>query len=750
MPSPLRLVVDAAVRGYARLERWIFAILGVAFIISFVVLLLRFRGEATLMVPASGGTYIEGSIGDLLPINPWFTVNNDVNRDLVTLIFAGLLTYNPQTQKIEEDLATLEVSKDGKIYTAHLKDLLFWHDSTAESRHPVTADDVVFTFQTVQHSEFPNTLLRRNFQGVQIEKINDKTVQFRLEQPYSFFPSNLTLGLLPKRAFEGVPVSKLDQSLDFGFSPIGAGPYRFKSIVQTELSTEVTLEKFSRANMPEYHLDRIVLRIFPDYTTLLSDVRNVDGIRLVPHTEQGPAIPQRFSTLQYSLPQYVAVFFNLDRQALKDQKLRLGLQLGTDKQVIAQDVGQSILVDTPLLAIDTSDWRYQFDAEAAQGALFESQWYFPEKIRLQLLLEQHEAGVLGPVRVPPITLLGTGAVLTLSGSLQGIDIRSKVNGIPLMRQPSSSGSWIVALPTHAKGTGSLKLGTNLVRLTDPSGKILDSAYVWRTTSEQEYARASVEQELLRLFLASREKAIPEQDRISIKDMFIERSFLRRRRAEDPVGVRINDAGQRLSLTLLTSPSPPQYAEVAEDLQKQWAQLGVEVRVEIPETRTAFEDRLLQRDYDLLLFGQSLLDNLDSYPYWHSSGIQKLTGNRRDLRLDAYNLSQYASFETDTLLETLRKTTNATEQQDTLRKLHDIFRRDVPTIILYSPLYTFAYRNDIEGIDLGKLSLHSDRFLTLNEWYVKKDRIFKEGEGWFSFISWLLSLVQPGAAPETDD
>src|SRR3989338_5187917 len=254
-------VINASLKRYVRWERWVLLVLGSLFLLSLAISLTKFYFAETMLVPATGGTYIEGSVGELAPLNPWFTVTNDVNRDIVSLVFAGLLKYNPQTKAIEEDLATLEASKDGKVFTVRLKENLFWHDSTKEKPHPVTADDVLFTFKTIQDGAFPNSLLRQNFKGVSIERINDRTVQFRLEEPYSYFTSNLTIGLLPKASFDGIPIENLDQALDFGFEPIGAGPYKFKSIIQTDLSSEVTLERFERQLSPIYRLDRIVLRI---------------------------------------------------------------------------------------------------------------------------------------------------------------------------------------------------------------------------------------------------------------------------------------------------------------------------------------------------------------------------------------------------------------------------------------------------------------------------------------------------------
>ncbi len=731
---------------YVRFERRILATFAGLFIVSLSILLMRFYWSTTHLVPSIGGTYIEGSVGELKPLNPWFTVQNDVNGDIVSLVFSGLLRYNPDTNAIEEDLATYSVSQDGKVYTVKLKEGVKWHDSTIDSPHPVTADDVVFTFDTMKDPAFPNSFLRQNFRGVTTEKIDDRTVQFRLDQPYGFFTSNLTLGLLPKKSFEGVPVKLLNQALDFGFSPIGAGPYKVKTISQTYLSTEVTLQRFERPVTPAYHLDRLVFRIFTDYRSLLSDSRNLDGIRLIAHTDDGKSIaPDRFSTVDYTLPQYVALFYNLDRSALKDQKLRLGLQLGTNKQEIVDTLGLAHIVDTPFLELQQEAWQYKFDQAAAQGALFESSWYYPEKIRLQRLLEQREANTTGILKVEPIVLLDTGAALTVSGVGNGVSGKDRINGVALRSNPTQSGGWIAALPTHG-GTGALKIGMNLIKLVDERGKVLDSAYVLRTANGAEFQRAAAEQRLMESFLSTKAGSLKGDQAVTSGDMILDTGYLRRRKTEDPVSIRINDRGDQLNIRLLTSPQPETYHVAANLVAEQWRELGVNVAVDVPTTRGEFEEKLLKRDYDVVLFGQSLLDNLDSYPYWHSSGVQKMTGKRADLRLDAYNLSQYATFESDLLLEQIRGNTSVKQRQELLKKLQEAFRTDVPAVFLYSPVYTFAHREDIQGIQVGRLSLHSDRFRTLYRWYIKQDRVFKPGVTWLSFFSWMFGFSKESSVP----
>ncbi|MFA7681605.1 MAG: ABC transporter substrate-binding protein [Candidatus Peribacteraceae bacterium] len=718
-----------------RWERIVLLVCIVAFLISALILTQRFIAANTILRPAPGGTYIEGSVGEIQQLIPWFTVTNDVNRDIVSLVFSGLLKYNPETQKIEEDLATLEVSPDNRIYTLTLKEGIAWHDSTPEDPHYLTPEDVLFTFQTIQDPQFPNTLLRQNFLGIDIEQINERTVRFRLEEPYSFFTSNLTLGILPKRSFEGIPVAKIDQALDFGFHPIGTGPYAFRSLIQTELSTEITLERLDQSTDTPYNLSRVIFRVFPDYSTLLSDIRNLNGVRLVPRNDDGkPIIPRMFQTVDYTLPQYVALFFNLDRPILQDQKLRLGLQLGTNKQALVEGIGESLIVDTPLMEIDLADWRYQFDPNAARGAFFESNWHLPEKVRLQRLLEIREANTVGSLSIDPIVLLDTGAVLTITGSMLQVASGATVNGLPVVQHPTATGAWIVNLPTHG-GTGSLLLGLNMIQLQNPNGSILDSAYVWRTNKPALYRKAAEEQQLVDLFIQSRD-AVDSENKLTVEDLYIENGMLRRRLSTDPQDIRVNNNGEKLSLVLLTSDAPSQYRHIAEVIRDQWAQLGVHVGIEVPATREDFEKKLLAREYDILLFGQSLLDNLDSYPYWHSSGVQKLTGERNDLRLDAYNLSQYSSLKADTLLEVIRQTSDEEERDTALNELRDIIRQDVPAVFLYAPQYTFAYTRNLQGVVIGNLSLHSDRFLTLRNWFLKQERVFKPGKSWFSFIPWL--------------
>lgn len=732
----------------SRTERIVLGVLCVMLTLSLVMLMRQFYVENTDKVAQPGGTYIEGSVGEVLPLNPWFITGNDVNRDILSLVFSGLMKFDPATGKVVDDLAEVKISSDNRIYTATLKPDLFWHDTSSDHPHPVTADDVMFTFETIQKAGFPNPILQQNFKGVEIEKIDERTVRFRLSKPYSFFTSNLALGILPKMSFDGVPVEKLNQALDFGLHPIGAGPYSFVSLLQTDLSTEVTLKRFNRAGMTPYNIDRVVLRVFPDYQALLTDIINMNGVRQVPRNAEGqPILPRRFTPMAYTLPQYVGLFFNMDRSIPSDRNVRLGLQLAVNKQQIVDALHESKVVDTPLLEIDLGDWRYKFDAASAQGAFFESSWNMPEKVRLQRLLEQRETNRVGSLSgAPRVALLSTGATLTLTGSNAGLKFPVFINGIPVQTGSllpdgtvqSFSGSWMVKLPAGGGMSGSLKLGLNILKLTDAKDDLVDSAYLERFADARIFARAAAEQQLVARFVEDRDAPADKSDRITVQSIYLESGFLRKKNANDPPHTRINDAGKPLTITLLTSNKPASYQRIAADIKKQWEAVGASVTLDVPATSKEFEDKLLKREYDVVLFGQSLFDNLDSYPYWHSSQIQERSDPAK-LRLDAFNLSQYASFEADTLLGRIRETSDTKSRDSALKELNTLWKKDIPAIVLYSPLSIFAHDDAVHGIALKGLSLHADRFAHFDEWYVTTKRRFKEGKSWLSFPGWVVGL-----------
>ena len=70
------------VAAMSRIERTILGVLAGVLCVSLGVLMLQFYHENTVFVGVQGGTYIEGSVGEVRPLNPWFVTGNDVNREI--------------------------------------------------------------------------------------------------------------------------------------------------------------------------------------------------------------------------------------------------------------------------------------------------------------------------------------------------------------------------------------------------------------------------------------------------------------------------------------------------------------------------------------------------------------------------------------------------------------------------------------------------------------------------------------------
>ena len=99
----------------------------------------------TKPIPAIGGTYTEGVVGQPAYINPLLSQTSEADADIATLIYSGLFAYDAQGQ-IQPNLADhYVVSEDSLTYTVTLKDGIRWHDG-----EKLTAQDVAFTLNIVK------------------------------------------------------------------------------------------------------------------------------------------------------------------------------------------------------------------------------------------------------------------------------------------------------------------------------------------------------------------------------------------------------------------------------------------------------------------------------------------------------------------------------------------------------------------------------------------------------------------------
>jgi peptide/nickel transport system substrate-binding protein len=381
LKSGLKLA-KKTVKSYSDKEKTISILLLVVFLLSgWKILSGNWEGRDIVNVVQGGHNYNEGLIGEIQHLNPVFADLNEVDRDISSLVFEGLSKFD-DTGKISENIATHTLDETQTIYTFVLHDDLTWHDGEL-----VTADDIYFTYHDIiQHPEFENPILKNSFSSVTVEKINEKTVTMTLNDPNSFFFTQLTIGLLPEHILKDVPVTDLDTH-EFNQNPVGNGPYEVKSPYQvnSDGSSEVKLNYYNNywtGASPD--ITEINFVAFPTYEELLEGRGRIHGAARVPKYRLEETTEERFAAYEYQLPQYTALFMETDDDRLLKRNLRLAIQKSINKQEILEAVGYDHLIDTPLLELDQEDWIYQANSEEAMGALYDEGWFLDEETGLRM------------------------------------------------------------------------------------------------------------------------------------------------------------------------------------------------------------------------------------------------------------------------------------------------------------------------------------------------------------------------------
>jgi peptide/nickel transport system substrate-binding protein len=302
------------------------------------------------VVPTSGGEYSEALIGQPKYINPLFASANDIDADISSLIYSGLFKYNNTQQKLRPDLAAdYTVSDDGKVYDITLRQDVKWSDG-----EPLTADDVVYTFETIQDEEVGSPLIS-SFQGTAIERTGDYSVRFTLKEPFAPFLSTLTVGILPQHIWINIPPSGIRLAKN-NLQPVGSGPWKFNKLTKDSSGNiqNYTLERNTLyyQNLP--YLKTLTFKFFTDFTQAASSLKSQDisAISFLPNDLTDKITGKNFVSYQFELPQYTALFFNQDSVlVLKDNDFRLALNVAIDKNKIVSESlhNKGEVINSPIL-----------------------------------------------------------------------------------------------------------------------------------------------------------------------------------------------------------------------------------------------------------------------------------------------------------------------------------------------------------------------------------------------------------------
>lgn len=291
----------------------------------------------TVPVPAAGGTYVEGLLGQPTYLNP-LLAHQETDLALVRLVYSGLYKYDHNGQLVPDLAAAMpEISEDQKQYIVKLKNNVKWHNDKL-----FTADDVIFTFQILKDQAYKSPL-RPLWLSTNLEKINDFEVRFSTKDISGPFIYNLTLPILSKFVWDKVEPQNFLLSKN-NLEAIGTGPYAIKEITKLPSGKikSISLESFSNYFEGKPKIDTIVIKFYDNEQDILNAFhsREIQGFgydslanNLYLEKQQKDA-----RLLQITLPQYQLVLFNLNQPILADVKVRQALSEAVNKQQIIDEV----------------------------------------------------------------------------------------------------------------------------------------------------------------------------------------------------------------------------------------------------------------------------------------------------------------------------------------------------------------------------------------------------------------------------
>ncbi len=335
--------------------------------------------------PAVGGVYTEALIGRIQRLNPILDLFNQTDRDIDRLIYSGLVRFDSRGMPQKDLASEWAISADATLYTITLREDALWHDG-----EPVTSDDIIYTFSKLQDEDFPGPEDLRDFwKAVNIVRLDERSVQFQLPEPFAPFLDYLAVGLLPDHLLRGVSAGELVDH-PFNLAPVGTGPFRFdRFILEDESIRGVSLSAFEGYYGRRPFMERVEFYLFPDSSEALDAYQ--DGTVLGIGTIDNQILTEVLAMPQMNLhtarlPRMGIIFLNLKhpvKEFLADKQIRKALMQALNREHIIHLAfdGQGIVPTGPIMpgtwAFAESLQQHPFDPEEAARILDDEEWTLP-------------------------------------------------------------------------------------------------------------------------------------------------------------------------------------------------------------------------------------------------------------------------------------------------------------------------------------------------------------------------------------
>ena len=233
------------------------------------------------------------------------------------ILYEGLTGYDFDGNLINKMCETIEANDDATVWQVTLRDGLTWHDGK-----PVTADDIVFTYERILDPKNPGsgapTLAGLKPGGT--VKTGDLTAEFRLEAPNVLLPELL--------AFRGCAMVPVDYDPK---KPIGSGAFKLTEFKPGEQFKFLPFAEY-REGAP--YVDDLTMIEFADEGARVNALLggDVEAISQLPTAQTGVIEGAGMNVLNAETGGWRPFTMRTDQKPFDDVRVRQAFRLIVDRQ----------------------------------------------------------------------------------------------------------------------------------------------------------------------------------------------------------------------------------------------------------------------------------------------------------------------------------------------------------------------------------------------------------------------------------
>lgn len=323
--------------------------------------------------PRRGGTAVLGSISDVDSWNEYLS-RQSFAGNLLRRIYLRLAEEQGDARERPPSFAPLlaeswEFSADGRALTFRLRDAS-WSDG-----QPITAADVRFTWTAQTAAEVPwiNAESKSGITDVTVDDARTVTFHFAAVHPFQLADA-VEGGILPEHVFGRVPFAEWVNH-DWSAAAVGSGPF---ALERHAPGHEIVLARNAHYLGEAPLLDRVVVRIVPDISNLLTQVRagEIDYLEgVTPRDAHSLAADGDLTVVPFDYPSYDFIGWNNGRAPFDNPEVRRALTQAIDREALVEDLlyGYGEISKGPVLsfwwAADRSLEAWDYDPQAARATL---------------------------------------------------------------------------------------------------------------------------------------------------------------------------------------------------------------------------------------------------------------------------------------------------------------------------------------------------------------------------------------------